>query len=159
MKFKCLLVSILLISNFAICQTTIPKVKVEAIEKLMQHRGKGVQIINFWATWCKPCISELPDFERFYAENRNKNINLLLVSLDFAKDYEKVRTFVQKKALKAPVWYLDESDPNTYINKISEKWEGSLPSTLIINYATGHTYLFEKPLNYKELSEIVSKQK
>src|SRR5690606_6809447 len=56
----------------------------EALEKkYFQKKNDSIYVINFWATWCKPCIKELPAFEKIASEYADKKVKVLLVSLDF----------------------------------------------------------------------------
>lgn len=88
-------------------------------------------VINFWATWCKPCIQELPAFDSLTASNNTCKV--LLVSLDFKEDIDKkVNPFLKKNQVMSDCVLLDEINGNDYINKISESWSGSIPATLFV---------------------------
>lgn len=71
--------------------------------KLSELRGKKV-IVNFWATWCPPCIEEMPDLQSFYEKNKDNNIEILAVNLTNLDDGEEaVRSFVTEYGLTFPV--------------------------------------------------------
>ncbi len=110
-------------------------------------------VINFWATWCKPCVQELPAFDSLTA---NKNTcHVILVSLDFKEDIEKkVDPFLKKNNISSECVLLDEINGNDYINKISQKWSGAIPATLIVSKTK--TLFFEKKLTFKALLEHVN---
>ena len=104
-------------------------------ERIMQCTSSAdtVYIINFWATWCAPCVQELPEFNALYDRYTGKPVKILMVSLDFRDAYpEKLQAFLRKKKVSAEVAWLSETDPNFFIPKIDESWEGSIPATLII---------------------------
>jgi thiol-disulfide isomerase/thioredoxin len=88
-------------------------------------------VINFWATWCKPCVQELPAFDSL---STSKNTcQVILVSLDFKEDIDKkVNPFLKKNNIVSECVLLDEINGNDYINKISEKWSGAIPATIFI---------------------------
>jgi thiol-disulfide isomerase/thioredoxin len=87
-------------------------------------------IINFWATWCKPCIEELPAFDSLLLKNKT-NVKIILVSLDFKEDLEKkVKPFLLEHQVKAECILLDEVNGNDFVNKISPSWSGAIPATL-----------------------------
>lgn len=89
-------------------------------------------IVNFWATWCKPCVQELPAFDSLLNVTKNSSTQIILVSLDFKEDIEsKVNPFILKKNINCQIVVLDEVNGNDYINKISSNWSGSIPATLI----------------------------
>ncbi len=88
-------------------------------------------VINFWATWCKPCIQELPAFDSLTAGNNTCKV--ILMSLDFKEDIDKkVIPFLKKNKVITDCGLLDEINGNDYINKISETWSGAIPATLFI---------------------------
>jgi thiol-disulfide isomerase/thioredoxin len=90
-------------------------------------------IINFWATWCKPCVKELPYFENITAQNI-EDIEVILVSLDFKKQIErKLLPFLKKNQLKSKVVVLSDGKYNNWIDRIDDKWSGSIPATLFIS--------------------------
>lgn len=110
----------------------IPVYNFEALEPLLYTKTNKIQIINFWAMWCAPCVKELPYFQEY--ANKNPNVEVLLISLDFIKDIEtKLKPFLKKKNIKLKVILLDDPDSNTWINKIDPNWSGAIPFTIIFN--------------------------
>ncbi len=107
-------------------------------------------VINFWATWCAPCVKELPYFETLNTNYSNKNVEVILVSLDFPRQIEtKLKPFLKKKALKSEVVVLDDVDANTWIPKVNKDWSGAIPATLIYN--KNKKAFYERSFNYQEL--------
>ena len=133
-----------------------PKViKWEGMEAVMTRNTDRLQVINFWATWCAPCIKELPYFETLNKEAWNE-VDITLVSLDFADEFEKrVLPFVEKRDLQSQVLLLDEIDYNSWIDKVDPSWSGAIPATLIINPSNGKRKFLEKELNEGELASLV----
>lgn len=127
-------------------------------DKVRKSRNDTTYVINFWATWCVPCVEELPAFEQLQRENKDQKLKVILVSLDFVKVLEKtVIPFVKRKSLNCEVVLLNESDPNTYIDKVDPTWSGSLPATVIFNSQNAFYQFYEKPLNFAELSALYKK--
>ncbi len=92
-----------------------------------------VYIVNFWATWCMPCVQELPEFDKLYQRYAGKPVKMLMVSLDFKEDFPgKLQMFAQRKRMLPPIAWLAETDPNKFIPVIENSWQGSIPATLII---------------------------
>ncbi|WP_350291164.1 TlpA disulfide reductase family protein [uncultured Croceitalea sp.] len=119
----------------------------DGLEPLLNKEDDKTYIVNFWATWCKPCIEELPDFERTFAEQKDNKVEMLLVSLDMPSMWEKrLVPFVKENGLKGEVVILDDPKMNEWIPKIAANWEGGIPATLIYNkdkrifYPHGFTY-------------------
>jgi thiol-disulfide isomerase/thioredoxin len=102
------------------------------LEPLLTTEDNRTYVVNFWATWCKPCIEELPYFEDLQAEN--KDIKVILVSLDFPDKLEsQLKPFIAEKQLKSQVVLLDDPYENEWIPKIDSTWSGAIPATLIFN--------------------------
>jgi thiol-disulfide isomerase/thioredoxin len=104
----------------------------KGLESLLTTEDNRTYVINFWATWCKPCIEELPYFEALQAEN--KDIKVILVSLDFPDKLEsQLKPFIAEKQLKSQVVLLDDPYENEWIPKVDSTWSGAIPATLIFN--------------------------
>jgi thiol-disulfide isomerase/thioredoxin len=111
-------------------------------------------VINFWATWCKPCIQELPAFDSLYASTSNLPVKIILVSLDFKEELDKkVNPFLKKNNIRVECVLLDEVNGNDFINKISPQWSGAIPATLFSRY--NKKALAEKKMTLKGLEEQV----
>jgi thiol-disulfide isomerase/thioredoxin len=80
--------------------------------KAIQPENDTLYIVNFWATWCGPCVAELPYFEQAAKDNIAKNVKILLITLDFPSEKAKVITFVAKKKMKNEIYFLNAGDPN-----------------------------------------------
>ncbi len=112
-------------------------------------------IINFWATWCKPCVAELPYFEELGAAYANDPVKLILISLDFPQQIEKkLIPFIKKNKVQSEVWVLDDPDANTWIDKVSPQWSGAIPATLVYNRDT-RAFWEQSFETYEELNTIV----
>jgi thiol-disulfide isomerase/thioredoxin len=67
---------------------------------MRQNKSDTTYVINFWATWCKPCVEEIPHFEKLYATYKNQKVKVIMVSCDFKKQLEtRVIPFVQNKKM------------------------------------------------------------
>ena len=144
MKSVIIIVSFLFFSSIVHSQT-VPVIKIEDLLQRITNDSDTTYIVNFWATWCAPCIKELPDFDSITSTYRNQKIKVLLVSLDFKEDLKtKLLPFIQDKPLKSEVLLLDELNGNYFIPKISGNWSGALPATLIVNNKNKTKLFFEK---------------
>jgi thiol-disulfide isomerase/thioredoxin len=150
----------LIFSTASIKAQTAEIIKLNRLEKLIKNKSEQIQVINFWATWCAPCVKELPLFEKLNAEGRQDlKITLVSMDLDLDPNPEKVYKFVSRKKIQSEVLLLDERNPNEWINKIAEEWSGSLPATLIVNTQTGKRRFVERELAEGELEKIISEVK
>ena len=119
-------------------------------EKFLKLGEDRVQVVNFWATWCRPCVEELPYFEFLASKYARNNIEVTLVSLDTPEDVRtKLIPFVKKLKLNSRVILLDDPDADAWITKIDKKWSGAIPATLFHNGRKRRFY--EQKFTYNEL--------
>lgn len=87
-----------------------------------KYKGEVV-FLNFWATWCPPCIAEMPDIEDLYQKMGNE-VSFVMISLD--KDREKARRFVERKGFEMPIYFLESALPTVYN-------PSSIPTTYVLS--------------------------
>jgi thiol-disulfide isomerase/thioredoxin len=150
---KLLLTCLLLLSLPAYCQRA-EIIKFDKLSSLLDENGDKVHIINFWATWCGPCVKELPLFETLAAGN-DPSVKVTLISLDFADEVDKVDAFINRRKIKSPVFLLDEIDYNSWIDRVESSWGGAIPATLFINQRTGQRKFVDRELKDGELEQII----
>ena len=131
-------------------------VKLDQLQNFIQSKTDHIKIINFWATWCAPCIKELPLFEKLGQDRSDVKVTLVSMDLDLDPNPEKVHKFVARKKLQSKVLILDAKDPNSYIDQIDKSWSGALPATIIINGKTGQRKFVGKELHEGELEKLIA---
>jgi thiol-disulfide isomerase/thioredoxin len=137
--------------------TGIAMMNFEELEAtFLKNSDETVYVINFWATWCKPCIKELPYFETITEKYNSTKVKVLLVSLDFPEKIgSNVGPFVVENKIQSEVVLLDDDNANKWIPMVSEEWSGAIPATII--YKKGNRKFFEGSMTYEELeTEIKS---
>ncbi|WP_228238908.1 TlpA disulfide reductase family protein [Allomuricauda sp. M10] len=135
-------------------KVAFPIYDFEGLEPLLHKDDGQTYIINFWATWCTPCLEELPYFERVRAEQKNNGVKVILVSLDMPHMWKsRLEPYVKNKGIQSEVVILDDPKQNDWIPKVNEEWGGGIPATLIYNkYKRG---FFEQGFTYEELNSTV----
>ena len=132
---------------------TITKVKsytYNELKPLLNKKDNKTYVVNFWATWCAPCVKELPAFAKLKEQYADKNVEVLLVSLDFPKQKEKkLIPFINKKKIQSKVLLLDDVNEDYWIKQINDKWSGAIPATLIYNANSRKFY--EQSFDYTTL--------
>ncbi len=104
----------------------------DEIEHIFKVENDTTYIINFWATWCKPCVAELPYFEQIHKNYQNEKVKVVLVSLDFKELIgHKLVPFMQKNKLESSVVLLADGRASKWIDRVDTSWEGAIPVTLI----------------------------
>lgn len=114
--------------------STIPVYDFDEFEKLLRVHPEKTYVVNFWATWCKPCVKEIPDFEKLQKDYRDLGVEVVLVSLDFPNKVEgQLLPFIEQQELKSQIILLDDPNQNDWIPKVDKDWSGAIPATLIFN--------------------------
>lgn len=133
---------------------SIPVYTFDEFEHLLHQKNDSVYVVNFWATWCKPCVEELPYFEALNETHKEDNIKVVLVSLDFVGQTKKVEKFIEKNALKSSVVHLNDSNNSEWIDKVHKSWTGSIPATYI--YQNDKVDFYEQSFHSEaELEELL----
>jgi thiol-disulfide isomerase/thioredoxin len=148
----------LFFSLFSYSQEVKP-MKIAELEAFIASRPTPA-VINFWATWCVPCIKEMPWFNKIV--HQNKNVELVFVSLDNNKAYpDKIRSFINAKKITATLIWLDETNADVFCPRIDEDWGGSIPATLFIDHSRNYRRFVEAQISPAELRKqlrLVSKK-
>ncbi|TDP03301.1 TlpA disulfide reductase family protein [Flavobacterium sp. 245] len=125
-------------------------ITVDQLQERIKNGKDSTYVVNFWATWCAPCVKELPHFEKLQSEYKSDKLAVLLVSVDFkSKLNSAVIPFVKRKSLKNQVFLLNESSPQEYIDRIDPSWSGSIPATIFIK--DDKRKFVETELTYEQL--------
>ena len=123
-------------------------------EILNENTGK-VKVVNFWATWCKPCIKEIPYFEQLNA-NRSDEVDVILVSLDFPDDLNtKLTPYVKRKNMQSRILLMNDMDYNSWIDLVDNSWSGAIPATLVIGTDPSRRTFHEGELQQEELNDLI----
>jgi thiol-disulfide isomerase/thioredoxin len=134
-------------------------IKFEDYEKIIDKKDDTLYVVNFWASWCGPCVEELPDFMAVNdAMKGREDFKMILISLDEKEKLDKeLMLFIEKHGLAVDIYILDElRRMNYWIPRVDKKWKGSIPATVF--YRNGKKLHFvEKPLHQDELQAIVDK--
>ncbi|MDD3566780.1 MAG: TlpA family protein disulfide reductase [Bacteroidales bacterium] len=133
----------------------IPIVDFEGVKPLLHKETDTLYIVNFWATWCAPCVKEIPYFEQIAAEFAGSKLKVILINLDFPNHYEnRLLPFVEKNKIQSKIVMLDDPDANRWINQVDPSWSGSIPATLIYNQH--QRKFFEQEFTYEQLKDAVT---
>ncbi len=150
---RCLLVLLLMNADLSSVKAqTVRLLTLDQFDKRLNQGRDTTYIVNFWATWCAPCLKELPYFEKLGASLQNKKVKILLVSADTkTKLNTAVIPLAKRLKLKNEVFLLNEKSQQVYIDRVDKSWSGALPATLFINKSKGKRVFYEKEFTYAEL--------
>ncbi len=152
------LLLLLLLSSSALHAQNIPVIKQSDLYALLVKQDDTLRVVNFWATWCGPCVQELPHFEKLQRNHHDKPLKVVLVSLDFPSQLQKrVIPFVKKRKLTSTVVLFDGGDPNQWIDRVEPRWSGSIPATVFLY--KGKRLFYEGQLSEADLYKYVQQIK
>lgn len=118
---------------FALKSQQVQVVDFNKFKELYEKNNDTAYVINFFASWCAPCVNELPEVVAFAKKQKKQKTKTLLVSLDFLKDKDvKLIPLLKKLEITELVYLLHEKDSTQWINKFYPSWTGDLPATFII---------------------------
>ncbi len=146
---------LLLLGSLAGRGQEIRKIQITDLEQVISD-SKTPLIVNFWATFCVPCIEEIPYFQSQVKAHEKEKVQLLLVSLDLPEKFPAgIRSFAVKRKITAPIVWLNETNADYFCPRIDEKWSGAIPASLFVNNATGYRQFYEEQLTEAELKEAI----
>jgi thiol-disulfide isomerase/thioredoxin len=126
---------------------SIAKWKITDLQEYIS-KSDTPTIVSFWATYCGPCIKEIPYFQEVVKQYEKKGVKLLLVSLDFKESFpDKISSFADKRKFTSTIVWLDETNADYFCPKVDSKWSGVMPATLFINNKKGHRSFFEEEMS------------
>jgi thiol-disulfide isomerase/thioredoxin len=131
----------------------IDELDIAGIKQLLKNDGINYKLINVWATWCGPCVTEFPEFVNMNRMYRNREFELVTISLDDINRKPNALNFLTKKQASMKN-YIFKGDKYAFMEALDKKWEGSLPYTLFI--APGGKIIYGKqglidPLELKKI--------
>lgn len=140
-------------------QQVLKIVNFDELKTIINRKDDKLYVVNFWATWCKPCVSELPGFmevNNMYLNN--PHFKMILVTLDMAKDLNtSVKNFINKNNITPDVYLLDDNKRmNEWIPAIHTNWSGAIPATVF--YRNGEKLEFiENVIEKEELVKLINR--
>jgi thiol-disulfide isomerase/thioredoxin len=144
---------------FCVASTfSIPRVTVASFDDLQKETAlrndDTLYVVNFWATWCEPCVKELPAFQSAYKKFASKKVKMVYVSMNSAKEIATVEKFVEAKDMKPEVLLLGTNNPNAWIDKVDSSWGGSIPATVMYRHGK-KLYFHEGDFTEDKLNSII----
>lgn len=140
----------MLVFSVTVAGQTIKKVKIEELGSYIKKSDHPL-VISFWATWCLPCIHEIPWLQAAIKQQQGKKVEYILVSLDFTEAYpHKIDAFAKQQKFEATLFWLDETDADHFCPRIDEKWSGGIPANLFVNNKTGYRKFIGRQLTERQ---------
>jgi peroxiredoxin len=138
---------------------SIQPIDAEQVAKLVKNDTKDLLVINVWASWCGPCINEMPELVTMNRMYRGRNFKLVTISIDEADQKEAALKVLREKHASCTNYLLRSGDKDALADALDKQWPGPIPYTMVI--APGGKVLYRKvnefdPLELKRaiVSEI-----
>lgn len=145
---------LLILFSLELRSQDIPVMDFDQLEPILHQENDTLYMLNFWATWCMPCVQEMPDIVKFANEMEGRKFRLILVSLDDPDQMEsRIKPFVSRYEIEGKVILLDDPDANSWIPKVHPDWMGAIPATIF--YSSGFKKFHGEMIDYKTLKETI----
>lgn len=140
----------LLLSTIPAQAQKLRTMTTQAFLEELEQKDAGTILVNFWATWCGPCVEELPFFNQLAREYADEGVEFMFVSLDFKE--APLLKFLEINEFEGEVIFLSDGlrDPD-WIEQMDPTWSGAIPATLALNFETEAKAFHEGSFTYEEL--------
>lgn len=133
----------------------VPLIYRSQLDSMLSLRDDTTRVINFWATWCRPCVAELPYFFEIEKELEKESVVFIYITLDFKRERTgALRNFINKRNLRQTILLLDEPDYNSWIDRVDPSWQGAIPATIV--WGPRGKKFHEGELNREQLRKLVA---
>jgi thiol-disulfide isomerase/thioredoxin len=133
---------------------SIATVTASDIEALVSSNEGKVVVVNFWATWCPPCLREFPDIVEVYDRYHSEGLEVMAVSMNEADEVADIEEFLQKFEPPFTIYRAATVD-ETFYEGVVPSWFGEMPMTLIFDTTGKPVHIHKKPLTVSELTADV----
>jgi thiol-disulfide isomerase/thioredoxin len=135
----------------------VKQIDIPELEQLLKSDEDRLHVVNFWATWCPPCVKEMPYFRDVALSYNDKKVKFLFVSLDFPSQLESnLIPFLDKYEIYLDVFLMMNTDYNEWIDKVDPAWQGNIPVTIFYNNVKKKRYFHPGELSEQELRKIIN---
>ena len=147
----------LLLGAALLTEKPVTVVNLKEYQNAAINNNDTLYVVNFWATWCKPCVQEMPYFEASSQKFKNQKVKFIFVSTNYAREAEQVKSFINQKKVQSDVLLIKAGTPNSWIDANDSSWSGAIPATIM--YRKGKTALFhEGEFTQAQLDSVIQKQ-
>jgi thiol-disulfide isomerase/thioredoxin len=154
--YRIVILLFLIIASGGLLSAQPALIKWDKMEQLLHPENDTLYVINFWATWCKPCIEELPAFVGAENDLRSEKVRFIYISMDFKREFNtRFIPFVEQHLKGRTVYLLDEPDYNAWISKVNDQWQGEIPATLLIRNHPAVSSFQNSLLSSSELLQLL----
>jgi thiol-disulfide isomerase/thioredoxin len=153
---KAVLACVLIFFSQKAYNQSVEYIRAGDLEKIINSGEDKLFVINFWATWCGPCVKEFPLFVKVSEDYSKQKVKFIMVSLDFPSQADKqLIPFLKKNRSSLHVALMTDMDYNSWIDKVDRSWQGDLPATLIFNNPRNRRVFHNGELDERGLRKMI----
>lgn len=113
-------------------QTNVALLDSVALTNLISENNGNVFVVNVWATWCVPCVEEMPALVKLTDSYESENVKVIGISIDYPEEIQsKILPFIKKHKINFPIYVNDFKNDEALINFLNKEWSGAIPATFI----------------------------
>ncbi len=133
----------------------VSDVPVEKLLNRVESPSDTIFVVNFWATWCQPCVTEIPEFNKIEPHYKNKPVVVIMASLDFPNQKDKrLIPFLKTNIILNSVYLLITPRGGDWISRVEKQWTGAIPFTLILHKKK--RIFHEGEINYETIKKYLA---
>jgi thiol-disulfide isomerase/thioredoxin len=151
--FRCLpyaLMGLVVCSSVQAAPKIVPA-KVETVQSAIRKPGARAVLVNVWATWCEPCVEEMPDIVRAYRAHKADGLRLVLVSADDEDGRAEAEKFLAAQGVDVDS-FMKVGDDMAFINGLDPRWTGALPASFLFDGRGRVVQFWPKQVTHQELT-------
>lgn len=134
---------------------TVNTIDEPALKDLVKNSSDKLRLINIWATWCGPCVTEFPEFIAINRMYRRRDFEFISISADDPAKKEKVLKFLQQQQASNTNYLFAIDDKYKLIEAIDPQWQGALPYTLLVEPGGKIVYSKQGPIDPGEIKRLI----
>jgi thiol-disulfide isomerase/thioredoxin len=138
-------------------KVSLNPIDLNGIKKLLKNDSENLRLINFWATWCGPCVTEFPDLVEINFIYRHRSFELITIAIDYPVDTIQTLKFLQKNHSSCQNYLFDQGKVYDMIEAVNPSWNGTIPYTLLIKPGGEVVYTQQESVNSLELKRQIVK--
>ena len=126
---------------------SIESIDEAGIKELLQNKSKKLRLINIWATWCGPCVTEFPEFITINRMYRGRDFEFVSISADDPAKKDKALEFLKSKQASSKNYIFSIEDKYKLIEAVDPNWQGALPYTILVEPGGKIIYARQGPID------------
>jgi len=134
---------------------SVETISAEGLHALVNDNKGKVVVVNFWASWCPPCLREFPDIIKVYDEYHAEGLEVVAVTINEADETQDIAEFLERFEPPFAIYRATSID-ETFFEGVVDTWFGEIPMTLIFDTSGNTAHFYRKTLTHEELASDVS---